>query len=72
MVLIPAEPSAQQRAKPDLAVCGSCLHKPYPTYVVHDLPGVGRVAACSNPAHCRHRAELRGIYRTYEPIGAAA
>ena len=72
MPVVPAELSARERAKPDLAVCGSCLHKPYPTYVVWDLPGVGRVAACSDPTNCRLRAQALGTWCTYEPMRAAA
>lgn len=67
MPVIPAEPSAAQRTRPDTAVCGSCLHQPYPTHVIHDLPGVGRVAACSDPTTCRRRAQALGIWCVYEP-----
>lgn len=72
MPVVPAEPSARERAKVDLSVCGACLRLPFPTYVVWDLPAVGRVAACSDPANCRLRCEALGMWCTYEPARRAA
>lgn len=66
MTLVYTEPSAAERTRPDINVCGACTEKPYPTYVVWDLPGVGRAVACSDTTHGRHRGELRGIWCTYE------
>ena len=70
--MVPAELSARERAKADPSVCGACLHKPYPSYVVWDLPGVGRVVACSDSTNCRLRCEALGMWRTYEPMAAVA
>lgn len=63
MGLIRAEPAG---------VCGSCRQTPFPTHIVWDLPGVGRVAACADPGHCRRRATALGIWCTYEPLAAVA
>lgn len=62
MGLIRAEPAAEQRGRVDTSICGSCRQTPYPTHVIHDLPGVGRVAACADPRHCRVRAQTLGIW----------
>ena len=72
MPVVPAELSARERAEVDLSVCGACLHQPYPSQVVHDLPGVGQVAACSDPTNCRLRCEALGMWCTYEPSRRAA
>ena len=63
MGLIKAEPAATERGRVTVDVCGACRQTPYPSYVVWDLPGGnGRVAACSDPVHCRQRAQALGIW----------
>lgn len=62
MGIIRAEPAAGERGKVDTSVCGSCRQVPAPSYIIFDLPGVGRVAACSDPRGCRVRAQALGIW----------
>jgi|SRR5262245_2890808 len=60
--LAAARAAGLERRHAERSVCEACRQAPQPTYVVWDLPGVGRVAACADSRGCRVRAQALGIW----------
>lgn len=60
----PVEAPASKRGVINTKLCTACQQAPYPTHVLIEVSGEP-VAVCSNPRHCRERAQVLGNWCTY-------